>query len=62
MGECELTEFAAELSEFSLPKHYSRNSIPPVSYFLLEAAKRKKKIRIQGMARGLPVFGSAGSS
>ena len=22
----------AELSEFSLPKQYSRNSIPPVSY------------------------------
>ena len=27
----ELTEFAAKLSEFSLPKQYSRNSIPPVS-------------------------------
>ena len=26
----ELTEFAAELTEFSLPKQYSRNSIPPV--------------------------------
>ena len=26
----ELTELAAELSEFSLPKQYSRNSIPPV--------------------------------
>ena len=26
----ELTEFAAELSEFSLPKQCSRNSIPPV--------------------------------
>ena len=25
----ELTDFAAELSEFSLPKQYSRNSIPP---------------------------------
>ena len=28
----ELTEFAPKLSEFSLPKQYSRNSIPPVSY------------------------------
>ena len=28
----ELTEFAAELSEFSRPKQYSRNSIPPVSF------------------------------
>ena len=28
----ELTEFAAELSEFSPLKQYSRNSIPPVSY------------------------------
>ena len=28
----ELTEFATEHSEFSLPKQYSRNSIPPVSY------------------------------
>ena len=27
----ELIQFAAELSEFSLPKQYSRNSIPPVS-------------------------------
>ena len=27
----ELTEFATELSEFSLPKQYSRNSVPPVS-------------------------------
>ena len=27
----ELTEFAAELTEFSSPKQYSRNSIPPVS-------------------------------
>ena len=26
-----LTKFFAELSEFSLPKQYSRNSIPPVS-------------------------------
>ena len=26
-----LTEFAAELSEFSLLKQHSRNSIPPVS-------------------------------
>ena len=26
----ELTESAAELSEFSPPKQYSRNSIPPV--------------------------------
>ena len=29
----ELTEFAVKLSEFSSPKQYSRNSIPPVSYF-----------------------------
>ena len=30
----ELAEFAAELSEFSLPKQYSRrNSIPPVSQY-----------------------------
>ena len=28
----ELTGFAAELREFSLPKQYFRNSIPPVSY------------------------------
>ena len=28
----ELTEFGAELSKFSLPKQYSRNSIPPVSH------------------------------
>ena len=28
----ELTEFAAELCEFSLPKQYSRNSIPSVPY------------------------------
>ena len=28
----ELTEFAVKLSEFSSPKQYSRNSIPPVSY------------------------------
>ena len=28
----ELTEFAAELSESSLPKQYSRNSILPASY------------------------------
>ena len=28
----ELTEFAAELSEFSSPKQYSRNSIPPVPH------------------------------
>ena len=41
----ELTEFAAELSEFSLPKQHSRNSIPPVSYFLL-ARKTTKKTRI----------------
>ena len=27
----ELTEFAQKLSEFFLPKQYSRNSIPPVS-------------------------------
>ena len=27
----ELSEFSAELSEFTLPKQYSRNSIPPVS-------------------------------
>ena len=27
----ELTEFAAGLSDSSLPKQYSRNSIPPVS-------------------------------
>ena len=30
-----LTELAAELSEFSPPKQCSRNSIPPVSYFLI---------------------------
>ena len=29
--QSELTECAAELSEFSLPKQYSRNSIPPPS-------------------------------
>ena len=28
----ELTELAVELSEFSLLKQYSRNSIPPVPY------------------------------
>ena len=28
----ELTEFAADLSEFSLPKHFSRNNHPPGSY------------------------------
>ena len=28
----ELTGFAAELCEFSLPKQYSRNTLPPVSY------------------------------
>ena len=45
LWKCELTEFlaethrvcgsAAELSEFSLPKQYSRNSIPTHSPFLL---------------------------
>ena len=30
----ELTEFAVKLSEFSPPKQYSRNSIPPVSYLM----------------------------
>ena len=29
----ELSEFAAELSPFSLPKEHSRNNIPPVSPF-----------------------------
>ena len=29
--QSEVTEFAAELSEFSLSKQYSQNSIPPVS-------------------------------
>ena len=28
----ELAEFAAKLSEFSLPKQYSRNGLPPVSH------------------------------
>ena len=34
----EVTEFAAELSEFSLPKQYSRHSIPPVSYLWRKAS------------------------
>ena len=32
-----LTEFAAELSAFSLPEQYSRNSTPPVSYLIRTA-------------------------
>ena len=33
----ELTEFAAELSEFSLLKQYSRNSIPGVSHRVIDS-------------------------
>ena len=39
----ELTEFAPRLSEFSSPKQYSRNSIPPVS---------KKHLEKQPIERG----------
>ena len=47
----ELTEFAAELSEFSIPKQYSRNRIPHVSFCAVftekMAPRRSPKIEKQ---------------
>ena len=36
-----LTEFAAELTEFYLPKKNSQNSVPPVSYLYTTTARGK---------------------
>ena len=46
----ELTEFAPELSEFSSPKQYSRNSIPPVSYRWAETRALKADMRVSKRA------------
>ena len=48
----ELAEFATELSEFSPPKQYSRNSIPPVSYDCSGKKKAHKHKRFGPVALG----------
>ena len=63
MCQNQLTEFLAELSEFSLAKQYSRISIPPVSWTkkLLGDADSPRETRrssqeTAGNCRKLPIF------
>ena len=44
----EVTECAAELSEFSLPQQHTRNIIPPVSYSCWDCVSALVRLRFWG--------------